>query len=322
MSIFEKLKSLDWVGTFLNAGVFVIFMVVLSFSGSLWSWNSPRSIALWVTWGLFMAAFIIQQAFSILTTEERRIFPVHFLRSRTMVLLYVATGCAAAPVAVMIYYVPLFFQLTRGDNALDAAVRLLPFICVYIFSVMFAGGLLPILGRYTPWYTVGGALITVGGALMFTIDVSTSKAQIYGYEVIVAVGTGIAFQNAYAVAAAKVRNEDKANAIGFINVGQIGTIAIALSMCASIFQNIGYSSLSNALGSFNFPDSAIRAALAGTGSSMLELVSPDIAVVAIDAVAETISKLFAIVFSSGAVLFVVSFFLKWEKIKLDMTAGG
>ena len=239
-----------------------------------------------------------------------------------MVLLYIATGCAAAPVAVVLYYVPLFFQFTRGDNALDAAVRLLPFICVYIFSVMFAGALLPRFGRYAPWYTAAGALIIVGGALMFTVDVSTAKEQIYGYEVIIAVGTGIAFQNAYAVAATKVKNEDKANAIGFINVGQIGTIAIALSLSASLFQNLGFSALKDALGPLGVPDDLIRAALAGTGSSMLQLAGPQITRLAIDAVADTIAKLFAIVFSSGAVLFVASFLLRWEKVKLELTAGG
>ena len=297
-------------------------MVVLSFSGSLWSWDSPRSIALWTTWGIFLVAFIVQQAFAIFTTKDRRIFPVHFLRSRTMVLLYIATGCAAAPVAVVLYYIPLFFQFTRGDNALDAAVRLLPFICIYIFSVMFAGVLLPQFGRYAPWYTAAGVLITIGGALMFTVDISTTKEQIYGYEVIIAVGTGIAFQNAYAVAAAKVKNEDKANAIGFINVAQIGTIAIALAMSGSLFHNIGFAALKDALGPLGIPEQLIKMALAGTGSSMLQLAGPQITKLVVSAVADTIAKLFAIVFSSGAVVFVISFLLRWEKVKLELTAGG
>ena len=297
-------------------------MVVLSFSGSLWSWDSSRSIALWTLWGIFLVAFIVQQAFAVFTTTDRRIFPVHFLRSRTMVLLYIATGCAAAPVAVVLYYIPLFFQFTRGDDALDAAVRLLPFICIYIFSVMFAGVLLPRFGRYAPWYTAAGVLITIGGALMFTIDISTTKEQVYGYEVLIAVGTGIGFQNAYAVAAAKVKHEDKANAIGFINVAQIGTIAIALSMSGSLFQNIGFSKLEDVLGPFGVSEQIIRAGLAGTGSSMLQLAGPQISRLVISAVADTIAKLFAIVFSSGAVLLVVSFLLRWEKVSLELTAGG
>lgn len=80
-------------------------MVTLTFSGSLFSWDSPRSIALWTVFGVFLVAYIIQQQFAILTTRDRRIFPVHFLRSRTMVLLYVATSCAAASNAVALYYI-------------------------------------------------------------------------------------------------------------------------------------------------------------------------------------------------------------------------
>ncbi len=318
----EKILSLDWVGSVLNAGTFVFFMTALTFSGSLYAWNSATAIGLWVTWGVVLIAYILQQGFKILTTEERRIFPVHFLRSRTMVLLFVATGGASAAVAVTLYFVPLFFQFTRGDNALDAAVRLLPFICVYIFSVMFAGGLLPKVGWYTPWYTVGGALILIGGALMYTIGVDTTPQQVYGYEALIAVGTGIVFQNAYAVASAKVPDSEKPNAIGFINVSQIGTIAIALAMAGALFQNLGFSALKDALSEFGLPDGALRSALAGTGSSILRGTSPEMSALAIGAVADTISKVFALVMAAGALVLVSSFFMRWERLKLDIVAGG
>jgi hypothetical protein len=84
---------------------------------------------------------------------------------------------------------------------------------------------------------------------MFTIDSSTSIARIYGYEVLIAAGTGLVFQNAYAVAVAKVARKDSAKAIGFINVAQIGTIAIALAIAGSLFQNLGFSALKSALAS-------------------------------------------------------------------------
>jgi hypothetical protein len=122
-------------------------MIVVTFGGSTFAWDSGASIALWVVFGVFLIAFIVQQYFQIFTTNEHRIFPVHFLKSRTLVLLYVATAGAAAAQATTLYYTPLFFQFTRGDSALQAAIRLLPFICTFIFFVMLAGGSLPVVGR-------------------------------------------------------------------------------------------------------------------------------------------------------------------------------
>jgi len=240
-----------------------------------------------------------------------------------MMLLYIATGGATAANAVTLYYVPLFFQFTRNDSALQAAVRLLPFIVVFIFSVMLAGGLLPVVGRYNIFYIIGGALALTGAALMFTITASTSVSRVYGYEVLIGAGTGLSFQNAYAVAAAKVPENDRSNAIGFINVSQVGTIAIALAIAGSLFQNLGFNALKDALAPFHLPDDLVRSALAGNISPIFSgAVDPRIAPIAVVTVAQTIQRVFGTVIAGGAVVFVTSFLMRWERIELEMVADG
>jgi hypothetical protein len=321
----EKLASVDWVGAILNAAVFVIFIITLSFSGSIYAWNSPGSIALWVVLGACLIAYGVQQAFSIFTTDENRIFPVHFLRSRTLVLLYVATGTAGAAQAITLYYIPLFFQFTRGDSALRAAVRLLPFICTYIFFVIAAGGSLPVVGRYNLYYLVGGGLIVAGGALLFAISTTTSSGRIYGCEILVAAGVGLAWQNAYSVGAAKVSSpKDVPKVIGFINLAQLGTISISLAIAGSLFQNLGFHELKDAFAdsSHGFPDDYIRSALAGRISPVFSSADQGIIHVAIGAVAETIRRIFGLVVAAGVLVTVSSLLMRFEKISLAVAAGG
>lgn len=265
----RKLAQIDWVGSVLNALTFVLFMVVLTFSGSTWHWNSSGPIALWTIFGLSLISYALQQVFSIFTTPDRRLFPVHFTKSRTLLLLYFTTAASAAGMAVGIYYVPLFFQFTKGDSALKAAVRLLPYIILFVFSVMFAGGLLPIFGRYAPWYFPAGIMMVVGGALMYRVKETTHTASIYGFEVLIAVGVGLIFQTGYNVAAATVAPVDVPASIGFINVAQIGSIAISLSISGALFQNLGYIYLGEALAAYHFPEGALRSALAGIDSVVL-----------------------------------------------------
>ncbi|KAH8819307.1 major facilitator superfamily domain-containing protein [Xylogone sp. PMI_703] len=316
----QKIRELDWVGGILNVGIWVIFMVVLTMSGSRYEWDSAFTIALLVIWGVILLAFIIQQKYSLFT--QLPIFPAHFLRSRTMILLYITTGTSAAANAVTLYYVPLFFQFTRNDTALDAAVRLLPFICIFISFVMLAGGLLPVVPYYPPWYIIGSCLTIAGGACMYVIDSTTSQSKVYGYEVLIAAGCGLVFQNAYAIANAKVKREDRNNAIGFINVAQMGSTAIALSIAGALYQNVGYTFLKENLSQFNLPGPEIRSALAGLDSPLLLNSPDDIKILAIEAVARTISKIFALVFVAGAVGLVSSFGLRWEKLDIELTAGG
>lgn len=322
-SIKEKLSEIDWIGVVLNAATFVLLITVITFAGSTFAWDSPASIAIWTVWGVVFIAFVFQQYFTFFTNTTDRIFPVHFLKSRDLVLVYIATACSATANAVTLYYIPLFFAFTRGDSPLKAAVRLLPFIIVFIFFVMLSGATLPIVGRYSPYYTLGGVLMIIGSALMFMMRSDTSIARIYGYEVLIAAGAGICFQNGYAVASAKVEAKDKSNAIGFINTAQIGTTALALAIAGCLYQNLGVTFLHNALGKTTFPEEFIKAALAGAGSTALAQAGPLIASKVIETVAYTIARLFGMTLAAGALLFCVSLLMKQEKIDLtESVAGG
>lgn len=313
---------MDWIGAVLNAATWVIFMVAITFGGSTFAWNSGTFIALIVVFGVCLIAYILQQTFAILTTKENRTFPVHFLKSRTLILLYTATASAGAAQYITLYYTPLYFQFTQGDSALRAAVRLLPFICMFIFFVMVAGGSLPIVGRYNLYYILGGCLIVIGGALLYTIDANTSSSWIYGSEVLIATGIGICWQNAYSVGPAKVAPRDIPKVIGFINVAQIGTISIALAIGGSLFQNLGFAELKSAFEGYSYSDDFIRSALAGRISPVFSLADQDAVRIAVVAVANTIRRVFAMAIAAGAVTAVSGLFMKFERIQLDPAAAG
>jgi hypothetical protein len=317
-----KLKQIDWLGALLNAAVFSLFMVVLTFAGSTWKWSNAGPIALWACFGASLLAFITQQTFSIFTTPATQLFPLHFLKSRTQILLYVATAASACGLSVAVYYIPLFFQFTHGDSAIRAAIRLLPYITLNIFFVMFTGALLPIIGRYAPFYVVSGIFLIIGGALMHSVSLTTSTSAIYGFEILMAIGSGLAQQNAYSVAVFKVKKHDIQNAIGFINVAQIGTIAISLSIAAAIFQNRGYINLREALDGYGFSDGELRGALAGAQSAVLKGGDLVVAGKAIEAIVKTIDSLRILSIVAGVVTSVAGAAMRWEKLQLDMVSVG
>ncbi|KAL4958628.1 uncharacterized protein BDV14DRAFT_206493 [Aspergillus stella-maris] len=99
-----------------------------------------------------------------------------------MLILFAATAAARTAAFVPVYIVPFFFQFTRGDDAFDSGVRLLPFIVLCIFTIIANGALISKFCFYMLWYTFGGALFLTGGALFYTVDIDTSVARIYGYD--------------------------------------------------------------------------------------------------------------------------------------------
>ena len=194
-----KLKQLDWVGAVLNAGLYTSFAIALTFGGATWAWNSGQTIGTLVACVVILIVFIIQQFFAIFTTPEHRLFPIELIAFGTMVILHITTACASTAMFVAIYYVPLMFQFSRGDSGLESAVRLMPFIVVLNLFIMGSGAVLPLVGYYMPFFILGGVFILIGGALMFTVKITTSTSSIYGYTVLIAIGAGLTAQVGYIV---------------------------------------------------------------------------------------------------------------------------
>lgn len=99
----RRFKELDWVGTVILVGAFVSGIMALSFGGILYAWNSGQIIACFVLSFVLFSVFAVQQELAIFTTAANRIFPVQFLRSRTMILLFAETAAASVGIVVPLY---------------------------------------------------------------------------------------------------------------------------------------------------------------------------------------------------------------------------
>jgi hypothetical protein len=134
--------------------------MAISFGGLTWASGSGNIVGLFVCPGVLLILLGLQQAFTIGTTVTRRIVPVELFKSRTMLFVFACTSAAGTACFVPVYFVPLFFQFTRGDGALDAGVGLLTFIIPCIVMICVNDGVMSAYGLYVPWYTTGGEALS------------------------------------------------------------------------------------------------------------------------------------------------------------------
>lgn len=167
--------------------------------------RSGQIITLLTLSSLLFSLLGIQQTYSIF---EHRLFLVHFLKSRILLILFIQTTSSGGAVFIPIYFIPLLFQFTRQDTALEAGVRLLPFPAMFVLLVILNGALMTKEGHYMPWYIGGTILMIVGTALMSRINENTSTSAIYGNSVITTVGAGSIIQASFSVAQALVPEAD------------------------------------------------------------------------------------------------------------------
>ncbi|PLB51419.1 MFS general substrate transporter [Aspergillus steynii IBT 23096] len=319
-SILRRLGAMDWMGFILSSGAMVCFVMVLTFDGAGWAWDDGRSIATWVVFGVLLIATTVQQKFKLLTDDEHRMTPPgHILTNRSQILFNIQTAATVANIYVPLYYIPLYFQFVQGDTAVKAAVRLLPFILLLVCTNMASGALLPRIGYYWAIYVVTGVLMTVGGALMYTVNIDTNPGNVYGYSVLLAIGSGLTFQAGYTLAGIKVSlkgwsGKDIQMAVSLQNISQVGGTLLCLLISGQIFQSLAFSNLKAVLEPAGYSDADIRTVVAGTQSSIFEHLSSELARESTEAITRAMSRVYTISIAAGGLSLIAALLMKKERL--------
>lgn len=147
-------------------------ILAVDFGGRLFTWNSAAAIVLFVLAGVFLVVFALQQHFCYTTNDRDRLFPMHFMTNGHAVLLAVLAATCDVFTFVPIYYIPLYFQFTRGDDALMSGVRLLPYIALLSATMLANGAFMSKVGHYKVWYVGGSALALIATVLLCEYSIS------------------------------------------------------------------------------------------------------------------------------------------------------
>ncbi|KAL8728429.1 MAG: hypothetical protein Q9166_005391 [cf. Caloplaca sp. 2 TL-2023] len=315
----ERFKEFDYIGAVLSIATLVCIIMATNFGGTLYAWENGRIIALFVLAGLFSGAFAVQQTLTLFTRESDRMFPVQFLKMKEPVLLFIAMAAANAGGFIAIYYIPTYFAFVRGDQPVESAIRLLPLIVFISTVVLVNGAMVAKSGYYQPWYVAGGALVLIGGVQMHLVDISTSTAKIYGYEVILGVGTGAYIQAGYGVIQAIMEPSNMSYAITFLMLAQLLGITLGLSISGAIFLNKAINGLSKVL-----PDVArdeIQTAVLGASSDFFRTLPAEVRRNAINVIVDALDRTYIIVFVSGIVGFLSAICMNRKRLVLGAPPG-
>lgn len=304
LSYAQKLAKLDWLGLVVFAGWCISFIMALQFGGTVYEWDSPSEIILWVFTGVLAVAFVLTHKFHPFVGGSDRLYPAHMLRNWKLGILQFATFAAPGAVYIPIYYIPLFFQFARGESPVQAAVRLLPFVFMIVVFSILNGIFMSKLGYYMPWFLAGGILSVIGGALMFTVDSETPLSNIYGYSAILGIGGGCFMMSAFGCVSAVVAPSDVFNAIGVMSVAQALGIVFFVSAAGLIYQNLGVSYIRSAVP----PDFAgsLHGILAGSSSADFLSFSDDVRVEIAEAIVKAMSKLYTLTIASSGITVLLS----------------
>jgi len=310
----QRLVELDMIGTLLQVGGFVSGIMAVSFGGVLYDWNSGRIIGLFVCSGILFIALGVQQEFLVLTTEARRVFPVQYVRQKEMVILFAQIACASSNSFIAIYFIPLYFQFVQSDQALQAGVRLLPYIIPLVVATMVNGALMEKLKYYMPWFLVGGLLVIVANAMLYHITLTINTGFIYGALALSGIGTGFFVNAPYAIAQWIVPPEEIALAVGFITCAQVAGVTISLAIANAVFLSLAQNSIQKILP--GVPKGDVQAAISGVGGQFLKTLDAETQVAVLEAIIGAIQNVFILGIAAGCLAVLLSIFMDRKPIDL------
>lgn len=314
MTIIEKLKIYDNLGTLLSVAALFCGTMAVNFGGTLYAWKSGQIIALFVVSGVLFIAFGLQQTFKFMTSFEGRILPVQLIPQKEPFLLFVlmaANNCASMIGMVshlseppfpmpyrpeanrQQYYIPLIFQFIGGAGALNAGIRLLPFIIATTVFIALQGALLPAYPLYKPWYLIGAVCILIGGVLFEQVDTSTSDAYLYGVQVLLGVGVGCYLQAGFAVILGVIEMKDMAYGVTFILFAQLLGITVGLSVGGAVFTNTALRNLRPLLP--DVPEGQLQEALSGAAGGFLKTLDEQTRMAILNVITVAINRAYVLI---------------------------
>ncbi|PYI03461.1 efflux pump antibiotic resistance protein [Aspergillus sclerotiicarbonarius CBS 121057] len=185
----EILFHLDLLGMATLTGALLCFLLGLQWGVSN-SWHNRDVIGCLVGFPLLMGLFVTNEIF----WDSRAMIPRPLLLKRSVVFNLAFTFLVGGAFFVLLYYMPIYFQAVKGNSAADSGIRTLPLIVSAGVTAVFGAIGLGVTGYPAPFLLVGGILISVGGGLLYTLDLTTPPRLWIPYQILAGIGIGASLQ--------------------------------------------------------------------------------------------------------------------------------
>ena len=181
--------SIDVAGISLLAVASTCLVLMTTWGGNTYDWNSPVII------GLILGAIVAGVSFVVV---ERRaaepIMPLHLFRQRNFNLTTVVGLIIGVAMFGALAYLPTYLQMVTGANATQAGLLIIPLMAALLITSIVSGQLVSKTGRYK-WFPITGMVLV--GISLFLLSTMTPTLAVWiicGYLAIMGLGLGMSMQ--------------------------------------------------------------------------------------------------------------------------------
>ncbi|KAJ3387979.1 hypothetical protein HDU84_000370 [Entophlyctis sp. JEL0112] len=233
-SIKEKIGRIDFIGAAVLFAAVLCLVTPLQLGGSIWDWNSPQTIAMFV---LSVVLFGLFSYVEIKVAKEPVVPPSIFINISVPVL-FVISICVGAAFLSGIYYLSLFFQVVYGDTATQGGLALIPLVFGLVVSSILSGVLISKYGKYIHFFYIGPVVVAAGIVATSFLNSTSFLIEQIVFLFIFGIGVGCLIQTRVLALQSIVPLEMIAISTAVLQTCNTLGSTIGISITGTIFNNL------------------------------------------------------------------------------------
>ncbi len=234
-SIKEKLKHVDYIGTFLVSAGVVLVLLALTWGGVDFDWDSSAIILCFVLGGLLVVGFIVWN----FRFSKDPLIPWRIVRKFKCLSAALSMAFIFSYFMACVVFLAVYFQVVRGVSAWRSGIDLLPMIIATTVCSMGSGIVMAKTRYIKPILLFGTICGPIGCGLLTLLDVHSNIGARIGYLILPGMGVGLLFQSSMMSAqmSAPRNNGGTILAISLVNFSRSLGATIATDVAQTIFSS-------------------------------------------------------------------------------------
>ena len=180
---------IDYLGAALLSGAVTALILVVTWGGNEYAWESRPILGLTLVGLALLAVFVWQENRAL-----EPIIPLSLFRSRVFNVASAMGFTIGMAMFGAIVYIPVYLQLVYGASPTSSGLRMLPLMGGLLVAAIASGRAISAIGRYKVFPVVGTAVLVVGMLLLSRLGVGTAPWLASAYMLVVGVGIGLVMQ--------------------------------------------------------------------------------------------------------------------------------
>jgi EmrB/QacA subfamily drug resistance transporter len=187
LPVFHRRRKVDWLGGILLMASALVFMLVLTWGGTKFSWASVTILAMVGAAAIMAFAFV----WHALRTSEP-FLPLSLMAGSVVPYAMAAGGCAMGAMIGLTVHLPLYYEVVYGLTAGQAGLALIPIAAISVAGAAIAGRTMTRAKQYKRVAIIGTLCSAVMGMLL-AFATPLPLWALLGMLAIFAVGLGTTF---------------------------------------------------------------------------------------------------------------------------------